>query len=134
FWLYSGTTSFGLAVNWVTNQRRFKPDNPLDMLNFYGIRYLWDAAQQKAYFRKVMDTVWNRRVADSHESMAFVARPITSALGAVSPEATGLLPGFTGLNLESDLSYDFGAARSDHSGPFQRDIQLMYGNENGAPW
>jgi len=129
FWLETGTTSFGLSVSWITNQRKYKPDNPLDMLNVYVIRYLWDSAQQKAYFRKITDSVWNRRVIDTHESMAFVSRPRTSALGAVAEP-----PGFSGLDLDSLSTYGFTEARFDHSGPFQRNIQLMYGNDSGAPW
>jgi hypothetical protein len=30
--------------------------------------------------------------------------------------------------------YKFDDERSCHSGQFQRNIQLMYGDENGIPW
>lgn len=131
FWLATGSTSLGLSVNWVTNQRKYKPDDPLD--GFMGtalIKYLWDGNQLKSYFRR---DAFYRKVTDPHEGMAFVSRPRTSAVGAVSPALTGL-PGFTGLDLESPATYAMGPARFDHSGPFQRNIQLMYGNENGVPW
>jgi hypothetical protein len=30
--------------------------------------------------------------------------------------------------------YGYGSARADHSGQFQRDIQVMYGDNDGKPW
>ena len=127
FWLKTGTTSFGVSVDWVTNMRKYKPDDPWDhWTNSFLIRYLWDANQLKAYFRR---GAFYRLVTDPHESMAFVSRPRTSALGAVPAP-----PGFSDLDLEATNTYGFTEARFDHSGPFQRNIQLMYGNESGAPW
>ena len=59
--------------------------------------------------------------------MAFVARSRTRPLGAIEPPQN-----FQGLDL-NDI-YHFNEKRSCHSGQFQRDIQLMYGNEDGIPW
>ena len=36
--------------------------------------------------------------------------------------------------LDLKAQYGFGVGRPDHSGQFQRNIQFMYGNENGVPW
>jgi hypothetical protein len=49
-------------------------------------------------------------------------------LGAVAPA-----PVF-GSQVNLKTQYQFGLGRPDHSGQFQRDIQFMYGNENGIPW
>jgi hypothetical protein len=59
--------------------------------------------------------------------MAFVARSRTRPLGAGEPP-----PKFQGLDL-NDV-YNFDRERSCHSGQFQRNIQLMYGDENGKQW
>jgi chitodextrinase len=128
FWLETGRTRFGLAdVSWMNNQVRRKPDDPWNhWSNGEVIEYLWDTNQLKAYFRR---GAFYRRVLDPHESMAFVSRPRTAALGAVSPPA-----GFGGLDLESSGTYSFTASRADHSGLFQRDIQLMYGDPAGLAW
>jgi hypothetical protein len=60
--------------------------------------------------------------------MSFVARSRTRPLGAIEPPQNK----FKGLDL-NDV-YRFNEQRSCHSGQFQRDIQLMYGNPNGIQW
>jgi hypothetical protein len=70
---------------------------------------------------------YTRPVSDQFEGMAFVARSRTRPLGAGEPPST-----FGKISLIRQ--YGFGAARADHSGQFQRDIQMMYGDENGKQW
>jgi hypothetical protein len=59
--------------------------------------------------------------------MAFIARSRTRPLGAGEPPSN-----FGKVNLIR--RYGYGSARADHSGQFQRDIQLMYGDNDGKPW
>ena len=132
FWLETGHAYVGLtqalSVSWVSNEMQNKPCDPPD--GFIGtnglVTYYWDVNQLKAYFRH---DAFYRLVTDAHESMAFVSRPRTSALGATTAPF-----GFGNLDLDAADTYGFTEARFDHSGPFQRDIQLMYGNADGAPW
>lgn len=126
FWLATGRTApelitgITLDVDWVTNQVNHKPDDR------YGPgQYTYDPDVNWARFRR--GTSFNRTVLDPHERMPFVSRSRTSALGTSAPP-----PGFTGRNLGQD--YGFGTQRPDHSGQFQRAIQLMYAKEDGTPW
>jgi hypothetical protein len=60
--------------------------------------------------------------------MAFIARSRTRPLGAGEPPPKK----FQSLDL-NDV-YRFNEKRSCHSGQFQRNIQLMYGDQNGIQW
>jgi hypothetical protein len=60
--------------------------------------------------------------------MAFVSRSLTRPLGAIEPAKNK----FKGLDLQT--AYKFDRERSCHSGQFQRNIQLMYGNNDGKGW
>jgi hypothetical protein len=69
-------------------------------------------------------------VEDAHEAMSYVARSRTRAVGA---EVSGGKPVPSGASGALNLNHDYGfwGARADHSGQFQRDIQLMYSRPNG---
>ena len=118
-----------LDVDWVTNQHDHKPDDPFG----YGV-YLYNPTTGPNYEYGIGTGKWTRKVGDPHEAMAYIARSRTRALGA-EPDTTGtqIPPGFEdSVNLQK--TYGFNRPRFDHSGQFQRNIQLMYGNEAGVPW
>jgi hypothetical protein len=110
-------------VNWMSGQKKHKPDDR------YGFgQYTYDSQSNllfPARFLRLKDYV--RPVSDPFEGMAFVSRSRTRPLGASEPP-----PKFSGLNL-NDV-YFFDRERSCHSGQFQRNIQLMYGNKYGKQW
>jgi hypothetical protein len=121
FWLVGGTAAAGLfETNWIANNAKYKPDLA-GTLNNYRFNFI-----NGPYFEASARTL--RGVLDAHESMAFVCRSMSLALGAVAPA-----PMF-GSQVNLKTQYQFGLGRPDHSGQFQRDIQFMYGNENGIPW
>lgn len=121
FWLVTGTAFAGsLETNWIANNEKYKPDGVRSSGN-YRFDFLVGPFYETPAFTL-------RGITDAHESMAFVCRSMTLALGAVAPS-----PVFTsGVNLKTQ--YGFGVGRPDHSGQFQRDIQFMYGDENGVAW
>jgi hypothetical protein len=129
FWLAKGQASVALGrmhMDWITAQRKYKPDNR------YGLgEYKYDSQsglpRQATFERGVEPAKYTRPVSDQFEGMAFVARSRTRPLGAGGPP-----PNFQGINMRKD--YKFDDERSCHSGQFQRNIQLMYGDENGIPW
>ena len=136
FWLVAGRLAINLSgadgvsvdlpeVSWLKNNRAFKPDNRIGY-GMYGVNVgndYWFSRTHSAF-------VYLRNVTDSHEVMPYVSRSRTSALGA----ATKVPPNFSNSSVDLADQYGFDWERSSHSGQFQRDIQLMYGNENGNPW
>ncbi|MCX6937306.1 MAG: hypothetical protein NTU80_05320 [Verrucomicrobia bacterium] len=126
FWLATGETSFGLSLNWVRNNMISKPDDRFG-LGQYDFD-LVNGVRRPSFTSGLTITRW---VSDPHEAMAYVSRSRTRALGAEPATGKPTPPGFTSINLQS---YGFARPRYDHSGQFQRNIQLMYGNENGVQW
>jgi hypothetical protein len=125
FWLETGTFNFhSFEVNWIRNEASSKPDNSP---SHWGGVYSFGPAVS-AYAKGSSD----RRVDDPHESMAFVARSRTGPLGSEPEEFNPTPPGFKSLDLAK--MYKFRAARADHSGQFQRDIQYMYEDGDGKLW
>lgn len=119
FWLITGQTSFGVETNWIRNNEAFKPSNSPGTS-----RYVFDFLTGPAF----EPGTGIRGITDPHETMSFVARALTLPLGATSDP-----PGFSNrINL--NVEYEFSEQRRDHSGQFQREIQLMYGNASGTPW
>jgi hypothetical protein len=57
--------------------------------------------------------------------MAYVARSRTPALGAEPPTRNPRAPSWA-APVDMEQIYNFGTPRFDHSGQFQRNIQLMY--------
>jgi Fungalysin metallopeptidase (M36)/IgGFc binding protein/Bacterial Ig domain/K319L-like, PKD domain/Fungalysin/Thermolysin Propeptide Motif/Fibronectin type III domain len=126
FWLVTGSASRELAwwnVNWMADQKKYKPDDRRG-LGEYDFESQFGNSRRPGFVRGLSYARW---VEDPHEAMAFVARSRTRPLGAGEPPQT-----FSGLNLEDVYLFDW--QRSCHSGQFQRDIQLMYGDKNGTQW
>ncbi|MGA2786966.1 MAG: hypothetical protein ABSF60_05515 [Verrucomicrobiota bacterium] len=127
FWLVNGFLKGGIVpVNWIANERKYKPDNR------YGFgEYKYESQsglpRQASFERGTGSAKYTRSVSDQFEGMAFVARSRTRPLGAGEPP-----PNFQGLDLQT--TYKFDRERSCHSGQFQRNIQLMYGNNDGKEW
>jgi hypothetical protein len=123
FWLVTGNASWELAwkpIDWVDNGKDYKPDNRWG----FG-KYKYNSQFNSSFFEWGQKYI--RPVSDPIESMSFISRSRTRPLGAGKPPSN-----FGGVSLVRE--YGFGAARSDHSGQFQRDIQFMYGDENGQQW
>jgi hypothetical protein len=124
FWLATGTLSVGTEVNWIKNEASYKPDDRMGLGQYaYNAPYL-------PYFMR--GTSFSRSVTDPHESMSFASRSRTRALGAGVPGGSFGSTSSSSVNLA--FSYQFAAARFDHSGQFQRNIQLMYGDDSGTQW
>jgi hypothetical protein len=133
FWLASGTTRGGLKkVDWVSNQKAFKPNNLHGWNSFKAYAFYPDRAPNTQCVLAVSGVSNDRIVDDPHEAMAYIARSRTRALGAEPSGSNPHPPAWSGVvNMKA---YDFGVARPDHSGQFQRNIQRMYGNESGVPF
>ena len=125
FWLATGTTRFGIQkVDWVTNQKDYKPNslhgtNSLKQYTFNGSHPL---GQQCALLNLATSP---RYVQDPHEAMAYIARSRTPALGAEPPNLNPRPPNWR-VPVDMEATYNFNSPRFDHSGQFQRNIQLMY--------
>jgi hypothetical protein len=118
-WLYNQIKN----VDWITSQRKHKPDDRYG-LGEYKYESQFGLPRQPSFERGLNYT---RSVSDQFEGMAFIARSRTRPLGAGEPPQK-----FTGLDLKT--VYKFDRERSCHSGQFQRNIQLMYGNNDGKGW
>ena len=130
FWLATGLTAGGLIrVDWVNNQSRFKPNNLRGANVFKAYEFHPDRAAGLQCVLGVVGILNDRLVQSPYEAMAFVARSRTSALGAESPTGNPAPPHWKAMDMEKE--YDFGGSRPDHSGQFQRDIQLMYAKPDG---
>jgi hypothetical protein len=138
FWLMTGRMSFLLPVNWMFNAEMSKPTARFTVglggglgVRVYADRYyeyeplLPGGSPRRPGFRK--GPFYQRWVEDQHESMAFVSRSLTRPIGGGGPP-----PEYGGLDLKG--VYEFDRERSCHSGQFQRDIQLMYGDKDGVQW
>ena len=126
FWLMTGQASgkfLQKPVDWVGNQLDHKPD---DRYGFgqYEYNSVLGNLRRPSFSRGALYARW---VDDPHEVMAFVSRSRTIPFGAGKPPSD-----FGNVNLIRQ--FGFGNARSDHSGQFQRNIQLMYGDSDGSPW
>ena len=121
FWLAVGTTSFGFDVHWETNQRRYKPNDI-----FGPSSYRFDPAREAGERVRFERTGFgnDRPVENIHESLAYVARSRTRALGAEPAAGAPRPPGAQSVDLNG--VYGFQNFRFDHSGQFQRNIQSMY--------
>jgi len=137
FWLATGETSTGLNVDWVTSQSDWKPAG-LILNDIVKYQYAYSPNRTDPSRIRVQ-TIYGaiRPVEDTHESMAYVARSRTRAIGAEHP-STDPEPGNpappNGTSLDLKTVYEFGRPRYDHSGQFQRNIQQMYSGSNGTPF
>jgi hypothetical protein len=99
-------------ANWEANQLDYKPDDPP------GVgRYSYDSQNQGSVSYTLSETT--RKVGDPHESMAFIARTRTKAVGAL-PSVGGVVSREVNLGV---APYNFGRNRADHSAQFNRNIQ-----------
>jgi len=105
FALVNGTW-YGIPANWRQNNLNWKPD-------WY---YLFDGTN--SWYTKAT----NRLITDSFESMAFVSRSRSEAVGA-EPRTAG--PVDTILSVDLADQFGFGYTRPDHSGQFTRNIQVV---------
>jgi hypothetical protein len=99
-------------ANWEANQLDYKPDDPP------GVgRYSYDSQNQGSVSYTLSETT--RKVGDPHESMAFIARTRTKAVGALQGVG-GVISREVNLGV---APYNFGRNRADHSAQFNRNIQ-----------
>lgn len=144
FALRSGTLVFGrIFANWEANQIQNKPDSlenniitPIGIIpapyapltdswnHFYDYTGNTSGLYRRTYpNNNVFEVdILVRHVTMPSESLAMVARSVSSALGAVAP---GVLPNGGGsVKGRVDLAeFGLGRERSDHSGQFNRVIQ-----------
>jgi len=129
FALFRGTTFPIGSTNWEENQKVYKPNANLGIV--LGNRtYAYDSGPpsspypvgQRCFLRGSYPPFNQRQATDIHESMSFVARPRSKAIGA-EPNSAVIFP--NSINLQTD--YSFGPADSDHSGQFNRRIQQVSG-------
>jgi hypothetical protein len=112
FALVTGDIVGIFPINWEANQNKYKPDY---INNAYAYRY---KSVDPLGFRCSLDgPSYTRRVLDLHESLSFVSRPRSRALGS-EPRSRLAFP------TASDLRwYGFGGGWADHSGQYNRPIQ-----------
>jgi hypothetical protein len=111
--------TFGtVAANWEANQLGYKPDNNPDQAGYGGYGY---TSGTPFFLASGASTA--RTVTEAHESMSFVARSRSKAVGS-DPNA----PLVFGILNATDLNatYGFGSALPDHSGQFLRDYDQVY--------
>ena len=128
FWLATGKALGGLkSVDWITWQSGSKPEDPIgDGTYTYKPE---NARAHRCFWQNL--AVSPRPVEDPHESMAFIARSRTGAVGS-EPSVGNPQPPFAFGHLDLNSDYNFGTARPDHSGQFQRNIQMMYSSPAGV--
>jgi len=120
FALATGTT-LGKSTCWEANQIDHKPNDHRDYAFYpsaigsakYRIEIPFGDESGASGFA-------GRNITDHHEIMSFIARPLSRALGA---QHTG---GFSDLNLANLARYPFGRDRTEHSGQYQRRIQMVH--------
>jgi pimeloyl-ACP methyl ester carboxylesterase len=100
-----------LTVNWEANQKHFKPDS--------GYLYTTDGTNCYVLLRNQN----YRTVTDSHEIMAFCARPRSKAVGA-QPGVAGVIQGGS-VDLTANFSFKQGS--DQHSAQFNWPIQQVSG-------
>ncbi len=126
-----------IPVNWIFNAKHAKPDDRIGAGEYTyenstpSLSLTWVVpANNPAGFET---RYFLRSVADGHEIMSFISRPQTRALGNPANGDPACPPCFEEC-YDMKGMYGFGKGRADHSGQYQRDIRLMYGNESGIQW
>ncbi len=126
FALATGFMFFGTTeANWEANQLNYKPDGNFSV----AWRYRYDTSAANFGDRSILEQYvtgtsphWSfiRNVPDSWERKAFIARPRSKALGAVTGIGTSTpgLPFNEHINMQNDFGFD--GRDSDHSGQFNR--------------
>lgn len=111
----------GVRLSWEQNQESFKPD--ANSVSHEGKIYAYDTGPpsnpysigQRCFLRS---SFGERTVTDIHESMAFVARPRSKAVGTINGIGSS-------VNVGSGSPSNFGDTQSDHSAQFNRPIQRV---------
>jgi hypothetical protein len=114
FALATGVTSLAgwpFETNWEKNQVDYKPDS------FSSGRYVYQG-NGVSYFQMPQGDV--RTITDVHESLSFVARPRSKAVGAEIHNETVF-----GAVLNLQTACNFGGDVDDHSGQFTRPVQQL---------
>ena len=110
-------------TNWEQNQISYKPDANAVL---HGNKvYAYDSGPpnnpnligHRCFLRRILQPFFQRQVTDIHESMSYVARPRSKAIGA-EPNSASVFPNSINLG-----AYGFGNTQEDHSGQFNRCIQ-----------
>jgi hypothetical protein len=127
FALATGSYPIVGSTNWEQNQILFKPDANATL--HANKVYAYDLGPpnspypvgQRCFLRRIYPPFEERRVLDIHESMAYVARPRSRAIGA-EPNSDAVFP----ISIDLGAQYGFGRGLSDHSGQFERRIQQVH--------
>lgn len=125
FALATGTT-VGVETNWEINQVDSKPDDPVGVGQYsyfsgLPVGYTGPIPLGGSVYYSIFQAAI-RAVTDPHESMAFVARTRTKAVGALTGVGGAISQE---INLGEGTVYDFGRSRPDHSAEFTRNIQVL---------
>jgi hypothetical protein len=123
FALATGTYFGGaLSTNWEANEVSYKPDGPPanSGKGFYSMNNATPTFN-RVWFTVPTVPIRSRAVTEAHESMSFVARPRSQAIGA---DINDPLVFGSATNLQA--TYGFGRALTDHSGEFLRDYDSIY--------
>jgi len=106
----------GLEANWEANEDTYKPDSR--PWGNYAYDFTVQYPTERQGFVNYLGSI--RFVDDPHESMAFIARPRSKAVGAL-----GATRGAVGLEVPigPGTPSDFGDTQPDHSAQFARPIQ-----------
>jgi len=115
---------------WITNQKMTKPEDLLHPIPRFAYLYRWSSAAGGSLWNWVIDPDLAyvlgdqiRTVTDPQESIAFLARSRTEAVGRV---ATGGSINITrNFDVGESSSTGLGRERPDHSGEFARPIQQL---------
>ena len=116
---YALATGFylGNEANWEKNQIDYKPDS---FRISAQTQYVYDQTKSIGWRCYLQDLLFvGRRVTDPHESMAFVARSRSIAVGAQGA-TIGKITDRVNLN---GAPYSFGSTRPEHSAEFNWSIQ-----------
>ena len=120
--------SYGVGTNWEADQLNYKPNT------FATVTYAYDFGPpanpypmgQRCFLRQLY-IPWNQRpVTDNQESMGFVARPRSKAVGA-EDHGYPLTGGTVTKNVDLSADpYDFGYTEGDHGGQWSRRNQQTW--------
>jgi hypothetical protein len=119
-----------VEVNWVKNQAELKIQSLVAASSYIYNKSEPEGARAFFVSNDLTGNSFSRTIGDTHETLAYVARARTTPVGAEPGTRNGKPP-----NAASSLdlrAYGFDRNRNDHSGQFQRDIQLMYSSADGT--
>ena len=113
---------------WIFNQQHYKPEDlAYDTDPIVGTKYEWNGATDIGVLYYANGFL-HRTVIDPQESMSFIARSRTEALGRVS--TVGSITQNQNVGPGTTFPIPFGGTRDDHSGEFTRPIQQLNGFYN----